>query len=172
MCLWTLRHIRIAVLGFVTHSIVQTPLQSESYVYISRLVKTRDPYPGLLQFAILSPSSFPVCLFFSSLSSSFSLISIVSSSTKWRCCHALFTLRGPSVSQPSVREAQSRVASHSRTSKSDKRLANRYKWDKYLCAPRASWPSRQARLDPSRTFPTPSQNPPRTFQTPHGRPSA
>jgi hypothetical protein len=50
---WTLRHTRIAVLGFVTHYLVQTPLQSESHVYISRLVKTRDPYPGLLQFAIL-----------------------------------------------------------------------------------------------------------------------
>jgi hypothetical protein len=32
-------------------------------MYISRLVKTRDPYPGLLQFAILFPSSFPVRLF-------------------------------------------------------------------------------------------------------------
>jgi hypothetical protein len=28
-------------------------------VYISRLVKTRDPYPGLLQFAILSCFPFP-----------------------------------------------------------------------------------------------------------------
>jgi hypothetical protein len=37
----------------MTHYLVQTPLLSESYVYISRLVKTRDPYPGLLQFAIL-----------------------------------------------------------------------------------------------------------------------
>jgi hypothetical protein len=27
-------------------------------MYISRLVKTRDPYPGLLQFAILSLLSF------------------------------------------------------------------------------------------------------------------
>jgi hypothetical protein len=54
MCSWTLRHTRIAVLGFVTHTIVSTPLQSESYLYISRLVKTRDLYPGLLQFAIQS----------------------------------------------------------------------------------------------------------------------
>jgi hypothetical protein len=30
------------------------------------------------------------------------------------------------LSQPSVREAQSRVASHSKSSKSDQRLANRY----------------------------------------------
>jgi hypothetical protein len=52
MCIWTLCHTRIAVLGFMTHYLVQTPLQSESYVYISRLVKTRDLYPGLLQFAI------------------------------------------------------------------------------------------------------------------------
>jgi hypothetical protein len=37
----------------VTHYLVQAPLESESYVYISRLVKTRDPHPGLLQFAIL-----------------------------------------------------------------------------------------------------------------------
>jgi hypothetical protein len=36
----------------MTHYLVQTPLQSESYVYISRLVKTRDPYPGLFQLAI------------------------------------------------------------------------------------------------------------------------
>jgi hypothetical protein len=40
----------------MTHYLVQTPLQSESYVYISRLVKTRDPYPGLFQLAIVFPS--------------------------------------------------------------------------------------------------------------------
>jgi hypothetical protein len=33
----------------VTHSIVQAPLQSESLLYISRLVKTRRPHSGLLQ---------------------------------------------------------------------------------------------------------------------------
>jgi hypothetical protein len=71
MCLWTLRHTRIAVLGFVTHSIVQTPLQSESYVYISRLVKTRDPYPGLLQFAIGFTSSSVCLLFYASFSGLF-----------------------------------------------------------------------------------------------------
>jgi hypothetical protein len=31
-------------------------------VYISRLVKTRDPYPGLLQFAIKSCFPFPFSL--------------------------------------------------------------------------------------------------------------
>jgi hypothetical protein len=36
----------------VTQYLVQTPLKSESYVYISRLVKTRDPYPGLFQLAV------------------------------------------------------------------------------------------------------------------------
>jgi hypothetical protein len=38
----------------MTHSTVRTPLQSESYMYISQLVKTRDLYPGLLQFALFS----------------------------------------------------------------------------------------------------------------------
>jgi hypothetical protein len=35
-------------------------------MYISRLVKTRDPYPGLLQFAIICfffPSSLPLFLY-------------------------------------------------------------------------------------------------------------
>jgi hypothetical protein len=46
----------------VTHSIVKAPLQSESLLYIGRLVKTRGPHSGLLQspssflFVILSPS--------------------------------------------------------------------------------------------------------------------
>jgi hypothetical protein len=44
----------------MTHYLVQTLLQSESYMYISRLVKTRDPYPGLLQFAIQSRFPFLV----------------------------------------------------------------------------------------------------------------
>jgi hypothetical protein len=47
----------------VTHSIVKAPLQSESLLYISRLVKTRSPHSGLLQIAILSPS-FPFDLFY------------------------------------------------------------------------------------------------------------
>jgi hypothetical protein len=51
---WTLLIPRIAILGFVTHYLVWTPLQSEPYVYISQLVKTRDPYPSLLQFTIVS----------------------------------------------------------------------------------------------------------------------
>jgi hypothetical protein len=38
-------------------------------MYISRLVKTRDPYPGLLQFTILFPSPF--------LSASFIVISLL-----------------------------------------------------------------------------------------------
>jgi hypothetical protein len=50
----------------MTRYLVQTPLQSESYVYISRLVKTRDPYPGLFQLAL----GFP---FFRSLPSLFRL---------------------------------------------------------------------------------------------------
>jgi hypothetical protein len=58
--MWTLRHTRITVLGFVTRIVVQTPLQSESYLYISRLVKTRDLHPGLLQFAIQSRFPFPI----------------------------------------------------------------------------------------------------------------
>jgi hypothetical protein len=33
-------------------------------MYISRLVKTRDPYPGLLQFAIKSCFPFPSSLLF------------------------------------------------------------------------------------------------------------
>jgi hypothetical protein len=45
----------------MTQYLVQTPLQSESYVYISRLVKTRDPYPGLFQLAF-GFHIFPVCL--------------------------------------------------------------------------------------------------------------
>jgi hypothetical protein len=61
MCMWTLRHTRIAVLGFVTHIVVQAPLQSESHLYISRLVKTRDPYPGLLQICY-QVSFFPISL--------------------------------------------------------------------------------------------------------------
>jgi hypothetical protein len=65
-CTWTLHHTRIAILGFMTHYLVQTPLQSESYVYISRLVKTRDPYPGLFQLAV-------VFLYLSSLPSLFRL---------------------------------------------------------------------------------------------------
>jgi hypothetical protein len=47
----------------VTHSIVRAPLQSEPHLYISRLVKTRGPHSGLLQFAILSPP-FPFDLFY------------------------------------------------------------------------------------------------------------
>jgi hypothetical protein len=63
-CTWTLRHTRIAILGFVTHYLVQTPLKSKSYVYLSRLVKTRDPYPGLFQLAFVSKlfSSLPSLL--------------------------------------------------------------------------------------------------------------
>jgi hypothetical protein len=48
----------------MTHTIVKTLLQSESHMYISRLVKTRDPYPGLLQFTILSCFPFPFSLLF------------------------------------------------------------------------------------------------------------
>jgi hypothetical protein len=33
-------------------------------MYISRLVKTRDLYPGLLQFAIIVPFSFSLPLYF------------------------------------------------------------------------------------------------------------
>jgi hypothetical protein len=51
----------------MTRYLVQTPLQSESHVYKSRLVKTRDLYPGLLQFAILFrfplPFSLPFFIF-------------------------------------------------------------------------------------------------------------
>jgi hypothetical protein len=54
-----------------------------SYVYIGRLVKTRDPHPGLLQFAIivslLSQSAFPPPPL--SLLLSFSSIFILSSLT-------------------------------------------------------------------------------------------
>jgi hypothetical protein len=84
-CTWTLRHTRIAILGFVTHYLVQTPLQSESYVYISRLVKTRDPYPGLFQLAIVflfSQSAFPL--------PSFSLESIFRPSLLPTLCLSLF----------------------------------------------------------------------------------
>jgi hypothetical protein len=42
----------------VTHYLAQTLLQSKSYVYISHLVKARDLYPGLLQFAIIISFSF------------------------------------------------------------------------------------------------------------------
>jgi hypothetical protein len=47
----------------MTRSIVKAPLQSESLLYISRLVKTRGPHSGLLQIAILSPP-FPFDLFY------------------------------------------------------------------------------------------------------------
>jgi hypothetical protein len=69
----TLRHTRIAILGFMTHYLVETPLQSESYLYISRLVKTRDLHPGLLQFAF-------AFLFFQVRSPSFRLLIQESSS--------------------------------------------------------------------------------------------
>jgi hypothetical protein len=61
-------------------------------VYISRLVKTRDLYPGLLQLAI----SFPflsVCLlscvlFFGLFLSSISIFISTLAFTKWKCCQA------------------------------------------------------------------------------------
>jgi hypothetical protein len=59
----------------VTHTIVKAPLQSESLLYISRLVKTRGPHSGLLQslsgFLTRHPVSlisFPAHLYFSSSS--------------------------------------------------------------------------------------------------------
>jgi hypothetical protein len=54
----------------MTHSIVQAQFQS---LYISQLVKTRDPHPGLLRFTIiiLFSSFSQYCLY---LSSFFSLL--------------------------------------------------------------------------------------------------
>jgi hypothetical protein len=86
-------------------------------VYISRLVKTRDPYPGLLQFAI----QFRVPLPFQSASLRRHLSIPLSLSTLF----SHFRLSGGAItpfslyedlvpSQPSVRERQSRVASHSK----------------------------------------------------------
>jgi hypothetical protein len=108
MCPRTLRHTRIAVLGFVTHSIVQTPLQSESYVYISRLVKTRDPYPGLLQFAIGFISLFNLpslfCLFLWSLPFIHLYFQLYACLYLVVVLSGLLTRRGPIVFTHSVRE--------------------------------------------------------------------
>jgi hypothetical protein len=47
-------------------------------MYISQLVKTRDPYPGLLTITILSPS-FPFHLFYWPETSLYFIITIISS---------------------------------------------------------------------------------------------
>jgi hypothetical protein len=47
-------------------------------MYISQLVKTRDPYPGLLQFAIISSFSFQSAFLFLSLSPLILLSSLLS----------------------------------------------------------------------------------------------
>jgi hypothetical protein len=46
-------------------------------MYISQLVKTRDPYPGLLTITILSPS-FPFHLFYWPETSLYFIITIIS----------------------------------------------------------------------------------------------
>jgi hypothetical protein len=115
-CSWTLHHTRIVVLGFVTHYLVQTPLQSESHVYISRLVKTRDPYPGLLQFAISFPFPFSLPSLLRLILWSLPFIHL------YFCLYAclylvevlsgLLTRRGPIVITHSVREPSYRLHHH------------------------------------------------------------
>jgi hypothetical protein len=78
-------------------------------VYISRLVKTRDLHPGLLQFAISFPFLFQVCLLFRVLSF-YSLPFIHLYFQLYACLYlvevlsGLLTRRGPIVVTHSVRE--------------------------------------------------------------------
>jgi hypothetical protein len=93
-CSWLIP--RIGILGFVTCSIVKTPLQSESLLYISRLVKTRGPHSGLLQslsclLHFLGCFSLPLIFFLSSvfsLVSSLLSISSISCLYWWKCFYA------------------------------------------------------------------------------------
>jgi hypothetical protein len=84
-------------------------------MYISRLVKTRDPYPGLLQFAITSCLPFKtVFLYFLSilLFASYSLhpLSLLQDHSHLLPCGSavkpIHILRGPSVIIPSVQHTK------------------------------------------------------------------
>jgi hypothetical protein len=105
----------------VTHSIVQAPLQSESLLYLSRLVKTRRLHSGLLQLlsgffnhhpvSLISfpshlnlspPSSYPSSIS-SHLSSVIYLLPFYIGGSAATPSHLR---RGPSVDIPSVRRSQ------------------------------------------------------------------